>query len=120
MTLTYLPKKKYSCQQSFVPGSSEETANLQLTGDGTCQTSPYDFQSLFVSAGDDRDDDDGATITLSRLARQCTMNLYADEGCKGEKTELDLGDVQGDKCIFQGGRSARLTCSPLTSVNTRE
>lgn len=47
------------------------------------------------------------------------MSLFSEEGCLGEQTKLDLGDVQGDRCIFQGGRSARLVCSPLRAPETR-
>lgn len=126
--LTYTPKVEYSCQQSFLPGSSEDAPNMQLTGDGTCMTSPYDFQSLFVtssaaeaeeSKGTD-DESSGSGMTLQKIARQCTMSLFAGEECEGEPTELDLSEVQGDKCVFQSGRSARLVCSALRAPDTRE
>lgn len=89
---------------------------MQLTGNGSCNTSPYDFQSMFVSASSTANEGDG--ITLQKMARQCSMMLYPDEGCEGEETKLDLGDVQGDKCVFRSGRSARLMCSPFRAPDT--
>ena len=93
---------------------------MQLTGDGTCTTSPYDFQSLFVStAADDSGEDDDGAMTLQKMARQCEMTLYSDESCEGQETKLDLNGVQGDKCIFQGGRSAKLVCNAMSVPDTR-
>ena len=99
---------------------------MQLTGDGTCMTSPYDFQSLFVtSSAAEAEESDGAEsmgtgMTLQKMARQCAMSLFAGEECEGEPTKLDLSDVQGDECVFQSGRSARLVCSALRAPDTRE
>lgn len=120
LALTYTPKKQYSCQQSFVPGSSEDAPSMQLTGDGACMTSPYEFQSLFVSASTTTDAGSAGAMTLQKMAQRCTMTLYADEGCHGEQTELDLSGVQGDQCIFESGRSAKLVCTPLRAPETRK
>lgn len=118
MALTYAPKMQYSCQQSILSGSLDDTTSMQLTGDGKCMTSPYDFQSMFVSTSPASDDDEG--VTLQKMAGQCSLMLYSNEGCKDDETKLDLSGVQGDKCIFKGGRSARLACTALRAPDTRE
>ncbi|RMZ09449.1 hypothetical protein D0860_04262 [Hortaea werneckii] len=82
MTLAYTPKILYSCQQSLVPGSTEPGDTLTLHGDGRCTTSPYAFRS-FVTAGGSQ-----------AMVKACHVEIYANEGCEGESTQLSLDSME--------------------------
>ncbi|KAI7365200.1 hypothetical protein KC354_g5051 [Hortaea werneckii] len=105
MTLAYTPKILYSCQQSLVPGSTDLGDTLTLRGDGRCKTSPYAFRS-FVT-------DDGSQA----MASACHVEIYSNEGCEGEFTQLSLDGLDEGGCQFTGGKSAKMICRVAESEN---
>lgn len=72
---------------------------MVLNGTGTCKTSPFDFQS-FVSGQGSEDMDS-----------KCKLEVYPEADCGGLATTLVIDALTGEKCHFQGGRSARLNCT---------
>ncbi|RMX78680.1 hypothetical protein D0869_08891 [Hortaea werneckii] len=105
MTLAYTPKILYSCQQSLVPGATEPGDTLTLHGDGRCKTSPYAFRSFVTDGGS------------QAMARACHVEIYANEGCEGESTQLSLNDLEEGGCQFTGGKSAKMICRLAESEN---
>ncbi|KAI6882259.1 hypothetical protein KC318_g16523 [Hortaea werneckii] len=105
MTLAYTPKVLYSCQQSLVPGATESGDTLTLHGDGRYKTSPYAFRSFVTDGGS------------QAMARACHVEIYANEGCEGESTQLSLNDLEEGGCQFTGGKSAKMICRLAESEN---
>ncbi|KAI6854727.1 hypothetical protein KC343_g15125 [Hortaea werneckii] len=105
MTLAYTPKILYSCQQSLVPGSTEPGDTLTLHGDGRCTTSPYAFRSFVTDGGS------------QAMAKACHVEIYANEGCEGESTQLSLDDLEEGGCQFTGGKSAKMICRTAEPEN---
>ncbi|KAI7213672.1 hypothetical protein KC333_g6444 [Hortaea werneckii] len=105
MTLAYTPKILYSCQQSLVPGATEPGDTLTLHGDGRCKTSSYAFRSFVTDGGS------------QAMAKACQVEVYANEGCEGESTQLSLNDLEEGGCQFNGGKSAKMICRLAESEN---
>ena len=45
-----------------------------------------------------------------RASVGCEIITFSDEDCLGVAGSSDLGTLSDGKCVFRGGRSARLSC----------
>jgi hypothetical protein len=94
------PKAKYSCQQAYGPSNpNTEASSVTLSLNGTCATSPYKFKSYLPQS-----------VSSIRASIGCGIITFSDEDCLGEAGSSDVGTLDDGKCVFRGGRSARLTC----------
>ncbi|KAM0696143.1 hypothetical protein Q7P36_004626 [Cladosporium allicinum] len=100
LDVAFSPKAEYSCQQAYGPSSSNtEASSVTLPLNGTCATSPYEFKSYLPQS-----------VSSIRASVGCGIITFSDEDCLGEAGSSDVGTLSDGKCVFRGGRSARLTC----------
>jgi hypothetical protein len=98
LDVAFSPKAEYSCQQAYGPSNSEgSTVTLPLNG--TCATSPYEFKSYLPQS-----------VSSIRASVGCGIITFSNEDCLGQAGSSDVGTLSDGKCVFRGGRSARLTC----------
>ncbi|KAF1346654.1 hypothetical protein BDV97DRAFT_223712 [Delphinella strobiligena] len=107
ISLTFVPKVQYDCEQSDIPGSGDKPASpALLVTEGHCVESPYKFLSFLPTYIDDA------------AMLDCQLQLFTESGCGGEVTNLTLSDVNSGKCSFESGKSVRLACGSHTDVAT--
>lgn len=107
ISLTFVPKVQYDCEQSDVPGFGNESApTALLVTEEQCVESPYKFLSFLPTYIDDA------------AMLDCQLQLFAESGCGGEATNLTMSDVDSGKCFFESGKSVRLACGRHTDVAT--
>jgi hypothetical protein len=100
LDVAFSPKAEYSCQQAYGPSTSNtEASSVTLPLNGTCATSPYEFKSYLPQS-----------VSSIRASVGCGIITFSDEDCLGEAGTSDVGTLSDGKCVFRGGRSARLTC----------
>jgi hypothetical protein len=100
LDVAFSPKAEYSCQQAYGPSTSNpEASSVTLPLNGTCATSPYEFKSYLPQS-----------VSSIRASVGCGIITFTEEDCLGEAGSSDVGTLSDGKCVFRGGRSARLTC----------
>lgn len=72
---------------------------MTLPLNGTCATSPYGFKSYLPQG-----------VSRIRASNACRVMVFSEEDCLGEAGSSDVGALSNGRCVFRGGRSARLTC----------
>jgi hypothetical protein len=98
LDVAFTPKVEYSCQQAYGPSTSD-ASSVTLPLNGTCATSPYEFKSYLPQG-----------VSQIRASVGCGIITFTGEDCLGEAGSSDVGALSNGKCVFRGGRSARLTC----------
>ncbi|KAK5174476.1 uncharacterized protein LTR77_001556 [Saxophila tyrrhenica] len=104
ITLMLDPKLRFSCQDSFVPGTTDHLQPLALPSNGECVNSPREFKSFIAGPAPGNDS------LNADIARQCRVELYPYSDCRGGTSMIDSMDIKHRGCTFMGGKSARLNC----------
>lgn len=93
----FAPKRGTSCQQSPDRVADQSASTLQLQS-GTCQTSPYRFQSFLVPYGQ------------HDVQQKCSLEIFEESQCSRDKMEVILDKNTAGQCWLDGGESVMLSC----------
>lgn len=100
LDVSFSPKAEVSCQQAYGPSiADKESSSVTLPLNGSCVTSPYNFKSYLPHGVE------GYQGTYG-----CKIMVFSQEDCLGQTASSDLGKMNNEHCVVDGGRSARLAC----------
>lgn len=101
LSISLSPKTEFSCQNSLVPGPVHNDASqvFLVRGNETCVNSAVHFRSFLTPGLGERESREG-----------CRLILFSEGECHGEIRVLTSPALRAGGCMFEGGKSARLTC----------